>query len=369
MSKDKMKILFDSVLYTYEGITGHAREEARHLLRAGHQVFVTDDNYKGYFSPDFLKMYNNFDRDEDFVTYCVQPPIRQHMLNKSLVAHQDKKKLVYFLAFEGDLPPQWVEIINKMPIKVMLVPSEYNKETFIKNGVKHRIDILPHGINTSLYKPENISLFDDDDFVYFWAGTLHNSRKGFKEVAEAWKTFTKKNKKDKHIHLILKMNMIYGCSEENKKYIEELQGLGNVVFIENGIPEENMAELFKGAHAYISTSLSEGFGMNILQAMACGTPTITTNWSGNSDFCTDNTIDIPADKNKKSINDIYGEQQYQAADVKKLVAIMQDVKDNYKEHKKMAMAVSKDIRKEYDWQFIGKKLEKILYDIHRGKII
>ena len=363
-----MKILFDSVLYTFEGITGHAREEAKFLNNAKHQLFVTDENYRDVFESEFLDMYQNFHRGGDFVTYCVQPPVRPHMMNKSLMAHQDKKKLVYFLAFEGDLPPKWVEIINEMPIKLMLVPSKYNKRTFEDNGVKHTIKVLPHGVNQELYKPTKVYLMDEDDFIFLWVGTPHNRRKGLKEMAEAWMEFSKKNKSDK-IHLMLKMNTVYGCSDENKEIIEKLKDMGNVMFIEQTVPEESMAALFHGAHAYISTSLNEGFGMNILQAMACGTPVLTTRWSGNNEFCTaDNVISIPADKKLTSINQIYGEQQYKKADYKKLAKLMEDVMVKHKEHKKLAMSVSKDIREDYSWKKVGKKLESFLTQVDKGKI-
>src|SRR5919204_6833381 len=45
------------------------------------------------------------------------------------------------------------------------------------------------------------------------------------------------------------------------------------------LPTEQVAALYRGALALVYPSLLEGFGLPILEAMACGTPVITANRS------------------------------------------------------------------------------------------
>jgi glycosyltransferase involved in cell wall biosynthesis len=48
-----------------------------------------------------------------------------------------------------------------------------------------------------------------------------------------------------------------------------------------------MAELYNKASVFVSTSACEGFGLPLLEAMACGTPVVTTDSGGIRDFCQD----------------------------------------------------------------------------------
>jgi glycosyltransferase involved in cell wall biosynthesis len=52
-----------------------------------------------------------------------------------------------------------------------------------------------------------------------------------------------------------------------------------------------MAVLYRGADLLCLPSRGEGFGLPLLEAMACGTPVLTTAWSGPLDFV-DETVGL-----------------------------------------------------------------------------
>ena len=56
-------------------------------------------------------------------------------------------------------------------------------------------------------------------------------------------------------------------------------GMEDRVHILGFVPDEDLPALYSGARALIAVSLYEGFGLPILEAMACGTPVITSNLS------------------------------------------------------------------------------------------
>lgn len=55
------------------------------------------------------------------------------------------------------------------------------------------------------------------------------------------------------------------------------QGLTNRVNFVGIVPEERLPTLYRGTIALIFASLYEGFGLPLLEAMACGTPVVTSN--------------------------------------------------------------------------------------------
>lgn len=57
----------------------------------------------------------------------------------------------------------------------------------------------------------------------------------------------------------------------------ELQGVSSRVSFAGVVPEEKLPGLYAGAQALVFASLYEGFGLPILEAMACGTPVIASN--------------------------------------------------------------------------------------------
>ena len=60
--------------------------------------------------------------------------------------------------------------------------------------------------------------------------------------------------------------------------IKELNLEDNIIFT-GFIQDDDLAYLFSGARAFCFPSLYEGFGLPVLEAMACGCPVITSNTS------------------------------------------------------------------------------------------
>jgi len=60
--------------------------------------------------------------------------------------------------------------------------------------------------------------------------------------------------------------------------LEQLQLTSNVHFT-NYVAESDLPALYNGASLFVFPSLYEGFGLPVLEAMACGTPVITSNCS------------------------------------------------------------------------------------------
>ena len=59
--------------------------------------------------------------------------------------------------------------------------------------------------------------------------------------------------------------------------------------IHRSLPYNEMASLIRAADVYVSLHRSEGFGMGMAEAMSFGRIVVGTNFSGNTDFLTEQT--------------------------------------------------------------------------------
>jgi glycosyltransferase involved in cell wall biosynthesis len=53
------------------------------------------------------------------------------------------------------------------------------------------------------------------------------------------------------------------------------------------VPDEDLPALYSGAAAFAFPSLYEGFGLPVLEAMACGAPVVTSNVSATAEVAGD----------------------------------------------------------------------------------
>lgn len=285
------KIVYDSIIYTEEGITKHAVEEIKELKKRGYEIFLLDANYKDIHGEEFKDLYRPWDfTNDDYITIVNQPPERwQHS------AHF--KNRIGYLAFEGKLPKRWVEMINSSNIMELWTPSEYCKKTFIESGISKPIYVIPHGVDSSVW----ISNSTQNETTKFLAVlTAHNMRKGHDLIAKA---FSEEFKPDENVSLTFKVNKIYNPKESFNKEISKYinwDGNTNIFFQDTNVSEKELVELFNAHDVYISASRSEGFGINILNAMAIGMTVVSTQGTGMDDFLNDSVYKVKMDKPKWS---------------------------------------------------------------------
>jgi len=74
--------------------------------------------------------------------------------------------------------------------------------------------------------------------------------------------------------------------------LDDQARLGRVILL-GYIPDEVLPILYSTADAFVFTSLYEGFGLPILEAMACGTPVICTNTSSLPEIAGDAALLVP----------------------------------------------------------------------------
>lgn len=175
----------------------------------------------------------------------------------------------------------------------LIVPSESTKRdlktVFEKNDddisvIPHGIDPLfnihkqarDHGVRSRLKLPKRFVLF---------IGTIE-PRKNVHALVEAVKKYRQHSRDDVHLVLAGKWGW---RSEELKKRLHKKDVSGWIHELDY-INAEDRAALYRSATALTWPSLYEGFGLPILEAMACGTPIITSYTSSLPELTQDSAL-------------------------------------------------------------------------------
>lgn len=148
---------------------------------------------------------------------------------------------------------------------ILGIPLE--KITVTPNAVDSSFKQLPKSEIALLRQKYNIP---DDKFCLLNVGSNH-PRKNLTTILKVVSHLVDKIP----IHFL---KAGYDFTEEQKKYIDEQKLASNISYI--GKPnKQTLVELYNAADILMAPSLHEGFGITILEAMACGTPVITSNTS------------------------------------------------------------------------------------------
>jgi glycosyltransferase involved in cell wall biosynthesis len=244
----------------------------------------------------------------------------------------------------------WKKYSHK--IKHMYTPANSELEEFHKylDIPKEKLSVIHHGVNHDFFKPskdkENtrkkiLSKLELPDSPYFLhVGENNFVRKNLKRLGEAFEQAKYSQPTSKFNHNLIIAGKHYP-SIENK-----LSKIGGIYFLD-WISDDDLLQLLQGADAFFLPSIHEGFGMPLVESMACGVPCVSTNRHAPPEVLSDSGILVdPYDVNSIANSMIKLDQD------KKM---LQDLSD-----KSLSRA------QDFSWKKNAKEIFK-LYDVDTSK--
>jgi len=185
-------------------------------------------------------------------------------------------------AFENNRSSYWKNNIKglKKADRIITI-SQFSKNEIIKylKYPEDKIHIVPDGVDRSFYfKNPNKNVLSklnlsNDKKIVLYVG----SEEPRQNVDKLIKAFAKLKKKEPEVKLLkIGTPNLYGMREKLLKLINDLNLQGDVIFT-GFIPEEDLPKWYNAADLLVYPCAYAGFGLPPLEAMACGTPVITSN--------------------------------------------------------------------------------------------
>ncbi|MBI5023074.1 MAG: glycosyltransferase family 4 protein [Candidatus Magasanikbacteria bacterium] len=168
---------------------------------------------------------------------------------------------------------------------IVFTPSEFSKREIQSVFGKWKIIVVPNGFDR-----DNYYLINDKEKIkqilgkynikspYFISISRLEEKKNTVGIVEAYKIFQEKMLLKSNLEnysLVLLGKPGYGYTKVKEAIIKS--GYQHTIIIPGWVEAEDVPYLMAGATGFVFPSFYEGFGIPILEAMACGVPVVASN--------------------------------------------------------------------------------------------
>ena len=307
-----MKILIDGRVLTHKIYTGVENYTLNILknIKTDLEVKIlkpkTNNKYLSHFWTHFILPFKKGD-----IMFCPAniSPIFIPKNKKVIVTIHDviflthpKSFSKFFRIYYKIIMPYIIRRADKI-----ITVSNYSKldiEKYYPNS-KGKIEVIYNGFENKFMKIDNIEKKNQILYV----GSI-NERKNFIGVIKSFELL-----KQKDLKLLIIGNFLsnFEIDEDSKKIILDAKNNPNIIF-KNNVKNYELIKIYNESKLFLFPSFYEGFGLPVLEAMACGTPVVCSNTTSLPEVGSDaviycNPTDIEDIKNKIEL--VLGNKQLQ----------------------------------------------------------
>ncbi|KAJ4885858.1 UDP-Glycosyltransferase superfamily protein [Raphanus sativus] len=298
----------------------------RHNLGKNPKFRITIEHHGDLQSPEFwnglaketrelaIEMHETECRPNETIVVCHSepgawyPPLFETLPCPPPYGYGDFRAVIGRTMFETDrVNGEHVERCNKMDR--VWVPTEFHVSSFVGSGVdSSKVVKIVQPVDVDVFDPlkyEPLDLVEIGDLVLgsggrglglgfvFLSVFKWEQRKGWDVLLKAYlREFSGKD----NVALFLLTNAYHSDRDFGNKivdFVRELdleEGEGGYPFvyvIDKHIAQVDLPRLYKAADAFVLPTRGEGWGRPIVEAMAMSLPVIATNWSGPTEYLTE----------------------------------------------------------------------------------
>jgi glycosyltransferase involved in cell wall biosynthesis len=268
-------------------------------------------------------------------------------------------------------------------------PTHWNKQMFEESGVKIPIKVINLGVNQFIYRPrkplkryptaELLSTKDagklesPQGFRFFWLGQPV-FRKNIQMLVEC---FDKAFAGNQDVCLILCTTT---APKDPPAYLDSIAKIvksshrSRIYALSNrAFTDEELANIYSSSHAYVCTSLGEGWNLPLCEAAACGIPVVAPKNTSHLDyldnsnsylFDPDGTVSVDT---AGLISPYYTGQKFHCFSEKseeQLIWLMKEIYHNYEGAKEKAKRLCRMVRKYYTWDHAADQVIQRLLELN-----
>lgn len=275
--------------------------------------------------------------------------------------------------FESNsVPESWVGKLRSMD--EIWVPTRFHIETFSSAGVpREKLVAIPEAIDTDAFDPSQArptfpfpASFDNAEFI-FLSIFKWERRKGWKYLVQA---FSEEFQNDPKIKLFILTHRQTIRDDPWKDIIHLLkteEDAHNIHVSLQHLGHTELLSLYKSTGALILSSNGEGWGRPVVEAMAMELPVIATNWSGPSEYITEqNSFPLSINQQLIPIDHFsMGGEEVQThfwaePSITHLKYLMRYIVDHPEEATKRGRQARRDMLSQYTTKLVSKLVEKQL---------